>query len=577
MRSPDKMKIKKTFISSKYMSMLCSGTLLMVLTAIMSMVDTLIAGITLGEDAVAGICLVLPVYSLASFFAVCFSYGVPILYAGKIGSFRKKEADKCFGVGLTVVSVIGILMFFLILLCGDAFLRAYNPEPQVYESASEYLSWMKFVVLLLPLNELLDGMLFADGDEKISLTANISQGVLKVILSVVLCRIMGVSGLAVASLISFAVSILISFIHFFRPGNTLKLNLAFSPAVFRDIIRFGLVDASTHLFISLFTVVINFFVITVFGPEMLIIVSVITLLKEGQILFEGIGEAITPLISTYLGEGNYPGIRKIWMFAQWSLWAESFLSTVFILVFAPSIVGLLGISDPSVAGYAIFGLRIMSLTLLFTCRLFLDSSYFILVERVSLGVLDSLLRDLVPALPLAVLGGLTGGIYGMFIGLAVAPPIGFFLSVLYIKKKYGKENYALFLADMEKRKNVKLYEFKVSPDAIIKARDEIGILLKDSSCSDKQINRTMLIFEELFMLIHDCNPGKTILAECLVEIGDTIRLTTKDNGRIIDLTDTDRDVSSLRSYVFSSLLETHTTRRIHFLALSYNHTVLEIN
>ena len=78
----------RTFISSKYIAMLCSGTILMILTAVMGIADTLIAGIMLGETAVAGICLVLPVYSMASFFAVFFSYGVPILYAGKMGAFQ---------------------------------------------------------------------------------------------------------------------------------------------------------------------------------------------------------------------------------------------------------------------------------------------------------------------------------------------------------------------------------------------------------------------------------------------------------------------------------------------------------
>ena len=79
------MRIQKTFIGSKYQSLFVSSTVLMVLTAAMGTVDTLLAGIFLGEDAVAGVCLVLPIYTLASFFSVCFSYGVPILYAGKIG------------------------------------------------------------------------------------------------------------------------------------------------------------------------------------------------------------------------------------------------------------------------------------------------------------------------------------------------------------------------------------------------------------------------------------------------------------------------------------------------------------
>ena len=145
------------------------------------------AGVILGETAVAGICLALPLYSMASFFAVFLSYGVPILYAGKIGAFRKEEADRCFGVGLSVTSLTGILMFTAILFGGDAFLKAYQPDSQVYAYASDYLFWMKFAVLLLPLNELLDGMLFADGDEAISLAANLTQGVAKIVLSVVLC------------------------------------------------------------------------------------------------------------------------------------------------------------------------------------------------------------------------------------------------------------------------------------------------------------------------------------------------------------------------------------------------------
>ncbi|MBO6092633.1 MAG: hypothetical protein J6P40_03260, partial [Oscillospiraceae bacterium] len=64
--------------------------------------------------------LVLPVYSMASFLAVCISYGVPIQYAAKTGAFQKEEADRCFGVGLTVAIVTGSLMFAAILLGGEA-------------------------------------------------------------------------------------------------------------------------------------------------------------------------------------------------------------------------------------------------------------------------------------------------------------------------------------------------------------------------------------------------------------------------------------------------------------------------
>ena len=129
---------------------------------------------------------------------------------------------------------------------------------------------------------------------------------------------------------------------------------------------------------------------------------------------------------------------------------------------------------------------------------------------------------------------------------------------------------------MERERKVALFEFQAAPDSIVKARDRIGEALKASGCPDRQVNRAMLLFEELFMLVHDCNPGRTVLAECAVEIGGVIRMITKDDGRIIDLTDSDRDVGSLRAYTLSNLLEAQTTQRVHMLALSYNRNALEI-
>ena len=96
-------KKNKTFITSKYISMLFSGTLMMVLTAVIGMIDILLAATFLGEEAAAGINLVLPIYAMGSFFAVTFSYGVPILYSKYIGAFRKEEAESwnlCFLVSM---------------------------------------------------------------------------------------------------------------------------------------------------------------------------------------------------------------------------------------------------------------------------------------------------------------------------------------------------------------------------------------------------------------------------------------------------------------------------------------------
>ena len=48
---------------------------------------------------------------------------------------------------------------------------------------------------------------------------------------------------------------------------------------------------------------------------LLIMASVILLVYEFQLIFDGVGEAITPIISVSLSENCFPGARKVWRLA----------------------------------------------------------------------------------------------------------------------------------------------------------------------------------------------------------------------------------------------------------------------
>ena len=567
---------RKSFITAKYISMLFSGTVIALLSAAMFMADALIAGIMLGEAAVAGVNVVLPIYSLASFAAMVFSLGVPILYVNELGAFHKEKADRVFGVGLLMAVLTGAILFVILMLVGDSYLYYYVPEGPVFAAAHEYLVWIRFVVLLMPANYLLTGMIFADGDEMISMAANIVSGGGNVLLGVLLCHAMGVSGLGLASFISLGASFFVLFLHFFLKKNSLRLRLGFSLKILGEIVSYSVVDASAYFFISFATAVINIYVVGYFGVESIILVSVVALIREIQLVFDGIGEAVTPIMSMYLGEETYPGVREVWRLARKSVGIESLIVSLLLIALATPITGALGITDPGIAEQAAWGLRLLAVTLLFPCRMYLDSSYYILINRIPLGVLVCALRDILPAIPFAILGGWIGGIYGMFVGLMIAQPAGYLLLVLYVSLRYGRENYALFLVEKEKNRSRKLYDFEVRPETVIHVRNQIGDSLKEQGCSERQLNETMLLFEEFFMLVYEKNPERKVLAECAVEAGETIHLITRDDGVTLDLTDEDQNVQSLRAYVLANLIATYTSRKAHFLTLSYNRNAFEV-
>ena len=124
-----------TFLKKKYYPLLISGTLRLIVITLLVMSDTIIAGLLIGEDAVAGINLVTPVYSLSFFFGGLVSIGVPILYNNAMGRYEKKEADELFGNGMTAALAIGIILFIVVMLTGDYWLRICHPTQSVLDEA----------------------------------------------------------------------------------------------------------------------------------------------------------------------------------------------------------------------------------------------------------------------------------------------------------------------------------------------------------------------------------------------------------------------------------------------------------
>ena len=118
----------------------------------------------------------------------------------------------------------------------------------------------------------------------------------------------------------------------------------------------------------------------------------------------------------------------------------------------------------------------------------------------------------------------------------------------------------------------------MEPEDVIRARDAIGDELRQRGYDNRTITRVALLFEELFMLLHEKNAGRAVQGECALLLeGDHIRLIARDTGIKFNLSDSDMEVSSLRSYVVSRVAETISTDKRHLVTMSFNRNVFEIS
>ena len=557
--------------------MLSSSISLLVIT-VLALSDTLIAGVMLGEEAVSAICLVVPAYSLAGFGACVVALGIPILYNRAMGEFNKEKADRCFAFGLFMAVVMGLILYTVFMLFGDAYLRFYEPSTSVFNAAKDYFFWYKYTILLLPIMTLMDEMVLADGDETLSMVSGIVQIVGNIVCSIVFAKFVGIEGIGFGSFIGTLVALLVAFAHLLRKGNSLKFGFYFSLKLLVDVVKYSAIDAGTYLFLACFTAVMNRFITFAYGPEMLVLGAVILFVKEIQIVFDGVGEAFTPLMNIYLGEESYDAVKKCYNLSLKTAVVEGLALTLLMILVAPFIVELYDISDPAVYSYAVLGVQIEVFGLVFLSLLYLLSSYYLLIDKIKLGFVMSALRDVLVVTPVCVVLGYFFGIYGMFAGVAIGPALTYVITVLYIRFRYGKDNYPLLLSEKLKGFKHKFYEFKLNPESIVGTQHQVEKFLVENNIGKKTISKVKLLIEDLYMLIYEKNGvDKAVYAECTVIIRETdVQIITKDDGVLFDLSSEDVVAGSIVEFMVSGYMEKLKDNKKYLTTMSYNRNTFRI-
>ena len=569
----------KTFLSRKFFSLLLSSTIGQLVITVLTLSDSVIAGVMLGEDSVAAICLVIPAYSLAAFGSNLIAVGVPILYNRAMGEFDKERADRYFSFGLLISLVMGLILYTVFMLFGDAYLSFYEPSIEVLNAAKDYFFWYKYTFLLLPLYTLMYSMVLADGDETLSTVSGIVQIIGNVACSIVLAKFIGIEGIGFGSLVGTLAALTVSFAHLFCKGNSLKLGFYFSSKWFVDVFKYGVIDAGDYLFLACYIATMNRFISSAFGPEMLVLGAVVLFIKEVQVVFDGVGEAFTPLMNIYLGEESYDAVKKCYSLSLKTAVVEGFIVMLLMVLVAPLIVKLYDITDPVTSAYAAGGVRIESLGLVFLSLLYLLSSYYLLIDRIKLGFFVSALQNFLAVAPVSIVLGYFFGIYGMFAGVAVGPAVAYLISVLYIRIRYGKDNYPLLLSENLKGFNHKFYEFKLDPKSIVGTQQQVEKYLSENGIDRKVVSKVKLLIEDLFMLIYEKNgEDNAVYAECTVIIRDTgVQLITKDDGVLFDLSSEDVIAGSIIEFMVSGYMEKLKGNKKYLTTMSYNRNTFRIN
>ena len=574
----NKQRLNNGFCEKKFSSMFLSGTFTKAVMYIMLLCDSIIAGYFIGKSGVAAINAITPVTGIVTFFGDLVSTGVGIVFTREVGAMRKKRADEIYGQGLIISISIGLISSITILLIQNIYFSANGITGEILENALQYYRLLPINAFLTIVIFYLEQMVYSDGDELCNNICYVFQIGGNIILSIILTKYMGMTGIILGSVIGNALGILVCFWHYFRKGNTLHFVWHLSFKDFLLTSRYSIVDSSVYLCWGLMDYIIIGLVSRNYGNTGLITLAVVVSLIEFSVVMDGVGMAMQPLIGTYFGEKNHQLIKRVMRVGLKAAVIEGLVATALICIFAKQFCGLFGISGGEALGPSITAIRIVSLGFVFCSVISLTTSYYMLIDRIGMSVCISCFQNGLLYILLPIAGSFVFGINGMWAGFAIAPVLTLVGTLFFVYLRFGKENFPFLLGDLDTEIEVIDDVLTTENTAVLSKRVEDSLV--SQGYSKKDASRAALFVEEIGLTILEQN--KLSKKDILIEISlfyepDSVLIIQRDSGKLFDITDPDLQVGGLSGFILSGLMNAHKDEKAYLVTTGYNRNMIRFH
>jgi len=554
-----------SFVSKKFNKLLLGYIWGCLANSIALMTDAIINGNQLGETALEAVTILYPLISISYFFGELISSGSSIIFGKYIGEFEEEKAHKAAGSSICFSALIGIISAFIFWLIKMPLLSYLGCSGKLLNYASDYYNWLILYAAIYPIYCGFYYLLVTDGESVLISLAAIINIVSNVVLSIVLARIYGISGLGMASCIGLGLGLLCLVAHLLRKSNNIKLKLCMDFKIIGKSIVLSFSNYMYFLFLAIVDIIFNKIIITYCGLEYIPAYSVVNLVFSVCEVFLCLFDSSAGFITCFYGEKNNHGLNIIFKKLASSTLIMSVFLTAFFFFGAPLMPVIYGLETPVTIKAAIMASRIMSFTTLGFGLNYIFGMVMSSVEKPFRSFFLSFLCDgFAPILLSLILGSLwnfTGIIIGMCLSTYFAILI-YSLTMLLIK---GKKGYPVYVEDFGEEGFS--YDIYVTPNALVELRNAASNELKAHGYDIKNID---LLLEEFFTRVMEKNPQKTVIAECSLLFGEKhVRILIRDDGVLFNFVDENNKIESLNTHVLNSLL-LETKEKNYMITTAFN-------
>ncbi|MBR6401425.1 MAG: ECF transporter S component [Firmicutes bacterium] len=522
---------KQDFIKKEYRSRAFEYSIGFVFATALTMVDGVISGHTLGQDALAATSVMFPLISLTTFLSNLFTSGCSNLCAREKGRGNYERARKLFSMGFLTTISLGVLQTVFLFIIKDFYFEYYKTTEQIAAYALEYYKYYILVPPFMAIALFLDEIASSDGDDMLSYAGYITSFVVNIGASVILSKRMGMGGLALGTMLSYVCYMLVVGIHFFKKSNTYKFQFWYS---FKELFNFAKHSLKTNtsgLCMSLVSAAFTKAILIFWGSDYLIANTVLCAMLEIYEIINGPSEAAEYLFATYSGEKNKEGIKTLFKEVLSACLLVS-MAVSLILLLKPDVVLLLyGIESSPHSVLLIKCIRYCAVGLVAAAVGGFLSDYYGNMGKPFWSCLMVVFRTALFPILFCVTFCYDGGIVAMGKGMLLAQitAVAVFYGFVLIINGAGSIPFMFDDSDFEK---VMMNSFEYTPDEIERIGAWINEELKKAGIGDGELADVKELVFSILKKTSEKNVKKKVLGECVIRLIDSPEIIIKDNGEL---------------------------------------------
>lgn len=318
-------------------------TISMLVTAIYNIADTLFVS-RLGTSASGAVGVVFSLMAVVQAVGFTFGMGSSSLISSKLGEKRDKEAQIYGSSSFYIAILIGLIISIVTFSCLGPLMSLLGATPTVLPYAKSYAFYIAFGFPVMIGSFVLNNILRSEGKAKLSMIGLTTGGILNIILDPIFIYQLelGISGAAIATLISQSISFIILLSMFIAKKSIIKLSIkdiSSELRIYGDIIKVGFPSLCRQGLASIATIFLNTQAGRYGGDPALSAMSIVS--KVFMVIFSvslGIGQGYQPVCGYNYFANRFDRVKEAMIFTFICGTVIMTVSCVLFYVFAENVM-----------------------------------------------------------------------------------------------------------------------------------------------------------------------------------------------------------------------------------------------